>query len=153
MKHRYEFYELKPEGRPLLLPAGWSWFAFVAPPVWAAGHRLWPAALGMSALGGCLAYSATTSHTATTALFSLWLFASWFLADGGWRWAARRTLSQYPPDRLAYHGGILATSKKDAEEQAWNSMEIRKRFFEACRTAPPEHVAQALDILDRDGAL
>lgn len=153
MKLRYEFYELRPDGQPLLFRAGWSWFAFCAPPVWAAAHGIWAAALGMSVLGGCLAYSAATSHAATTALLSFWLLASWFIADGGWRWAVKRALSKHPPDRLTYHGGIVATSRTDAEEQARQSIEIRQRFYDACRTAPPEHVVQALEILDRDGAL
>ena len=150
MKSRFDLFQHKPTGKPVVVRTGWSWSAFLFAPLWAASHALWGAALGMSLLATAVAYAVVTGHESRTVLISAWLLLSWWMADGGHRWVRRRILSSFGEGELMYLGGELASSPLEAEEQARLSIEIRDRFFAAARNAPPEHVAQALSFLNQD---
>jgi hypothetical protein len=153
MKVRYSLFEHKETGVPLVVRAGWSWFAFTVAPLWAASNGIWAAAAGMSILGCSLAYALVTGHPTSTVLLIAWIMLSWWMGDDGQRWVTRRTVARFGEGKLAYLGGAIASSKVDAENQARNSIAIRERFYAAARNAPPEHVALAREMLDRDAAL
>jgi hypothetical protein len=107
----------------------------------------------MAVLACALGYSLFAGHPASTVLLLAWVMLSWWMGDDGQRWVTGRTVARFGAGNLTYLGGAIASSKADAEDQARHSLEIREHFYAAARNAPPEQVALALEILDRDDAL
>ena len=143
--HRYELFEDLATKRPLVFRAGWSWGAFFASPLWALRHGFWIAAVGMAGLDLALVFS-TLRSLEYSALVVPWLLLSWWIADDGNRWVIKRQTTARSD--LRYICGSDASTQAQAEAEALRSIEIDENFIAACRRAPPEHVAQALAMLE-----
>lgn len=143
--HRYELFEEIATKQPVVLRAGWSWWAFFAPPLWALTQGLWGAVLGTTAVGLTLALAAVRSGDYFVFL-TPWLLLCWWVADDGGRWAVRR--ATVGRKDLRYICGSDASSRAGAEGEARRSIHIRENFIAAAKIAPPDQVALALAILE-----
>jgi hypothetical protein len=150
VKSRFELFEHKPTGRLLVVDAGWSWFAFLLPPLWAAGNGVWTAAIGMAALAGGIALTVSMRHEARVGLIAAWIIFSAWMAEGGHRWTLPRKLSALGEGEITYLGDVVAASSAEAERLARQSLQTGEPLRTAPRNAPPEHVVRALAVLNGD---
>lgn len=89
-----------------------------------------------------------SQHPMASLLGPVLLFFSAWVAGEGNRWAIAATLRSYDKDCVVHIGGSIARTRSAAEEEARESIRIRNRFIESASRQPPEHVAQALGLME-----
>jgi len=127
---------------------GWSWFAFLAPPLWAVMNLLFGVFVVTSAILWTLLFLFAKGKLSAATAVTIWTACAWFVADYGFRWKIGQKLKNRSVSTVSL-GIYLARSASEAEEKAKLSVQAERNFLEAARRAPVDHVRQAIDMLDR----
>ena len=145
---RFNLFQRKSTGAPLVIPTGWSWPAALFSPLWAAsrGLVLWAATLAALLAWAALLIS-QGNHDSSLPLAG-YLLLSVYMGAEGRNLLGKRLLAVVGKDDLVFLSPSHHLDENAARTEAQTIIEQNASFLASCEQLSPKGLAQALSILD-----